>query len=172
MKPQLILAVADAQGNEVLAFPPTPRRRVVSEKTAALVAGMLREAVGGENGNTGKNANIPGYAVAGKTGTTQKIVNGKYSNEFYVASFSGFFPADNPRIVITVVIDGPTYYAERWIAKRDARGKVMRYPNGTMMMEKKRVRTRAYGGSVAAPVFREVAEKIIRWLEIPPSAAE
>lgn len=172
MKPQLVLSVADAQGNEVLTFPPAPRRRVVSEKTAALVAGMLREAVGGENGNTGKNANIPGYAVAGKTGTTQKIVNGKYSNEFYVASFSGFFPADNPRIVITVVIDGPTYYAERWIAKRDARGKVMRYPNGTMMMEKKRVRTRAYGGSVAAPVFREVAEKIIRWLEIPPSAAE
>ena len=55
-----------------------------------------------------------------------------------LTGLDGFdFPADNPRIVITVVIDGPTYYAERWIAKRDARGKVMRYPNGTMMMEKK-----------------------------------
>ena len=45
----------------------------------------------------------------------------------------------------------------------------MYYPNGTKMMEQKVVPTRAYGGTVAAPVFKEIAEKTIRWLEIPPS---
>ncbi len=167
MEPQVVSRIINEQnGGNAITFPPKQRRRVISEKTAKTVAGMLRDAC--EEG-TGKNAKIAGYNVAGKTGTTQKIVNGKYSTDFYVTSFSGFFPAENPKIVITVVVDGPTYYAERWIAKRDAAGKVMRYPNGTMMMEKKVLKTRAYGGTIAAPIFREVGEKIIRWLEIPPS---
>lgn len=168
MKPQLIAGIIDADGS-ALPFPPEERRRVVSEKTAKAVAGMLRDACAE---GTGKAAAVPGYSVAGKTGTTQKIVNGKYSNDFYVTSFSGFFPAENPRIVITVVIDGPVYYAERWVAKRDANGKALRYPNGSLMMEKKVVRTRAYGGSVAAPIFKEIAEKTIRWLEIPKPPAQ
>ena len=100
----------------------------------------------------------------------QKIKeSGGYHDDFYVVSFSGFFPAENPKIVITVVIDGPRYRAERWVVKRDARGRIMYYPNGTKMMEQKVVPTRAYGGTVAAPVFKEIAEKTIRWLEIPPS---
>lgn len=166
MEPQIVSRIIDADGS-ALAFPPTERRRVVSEKTAKGLAGMLRDAC---LSGTGKNALVPGYDVAGKTGTTQKIVNGKYSDTHYVASFSGFFPAEKPRIVITVVIDGPTHHEERWVARRDASGKPLRYPNGSLMMEKKLVRTRAYGGSVAAPVFKEIAEKTIRWLEIPPVA--
>ena len=136
------------------------------------MAAMLRGAVADipEKRNTGKNADISGYNVAGKTGTTQKIKeSGGYHDDFYVVSFSGFFPAENPKIVITVVIDGPRYRAERWVVKRDARGRIMYYPNGTKMMEQKVVPTRAYGGTVAAPVFKEIAEKTIRWLEIPPS---
>lgn len=166
MEPRLVSRIIDEQnGGKPMTFPPKIVRRVISEKTAKAVAGMLRDAC---REGTGKKADIPGYEVAGKTGTTQKIVDGKYSNDFYVTSFSGFFPAENPRIVITVVIDGPTYYAERWVAKRDAAGKVMFDRGGKMIMEKKVLKTRAFGGSVAAPIFREIAEKTIRWLEIPP----
>ncbi len=170
--PRIVDQLVDGQGKVVGTLPIAPPKRVISEKTAKLLAGMLRGAVANlpEKRNTGKNADIPGYNVAGKTGTTQKIKEtGGYYDDFYVVSFSGFFPAENPRIVITVVIDGPRYCAERWVAKRDGNGRVMRYPNGTMIMEKKVLPTRAYGGTVAAPVFKEVAEKIIRWLEIPKS---
>lgn len=170
--PRIVERLIDGQNKSVVALPSTTPKRVISEKTAKLLAGMLRGAVANipEKRNTGRNADIPGYNVAGKTGTTQKIKeSGGYYDDFYVVSFSGFFPAENPRIVITVVIDGPRYRAERWVAKRDGNGRVMRYPNGTMIMEKKVLPTRAYGGTVAAPVFKEVAEKIIRWLEIPKS---
>lgn len=167
MEPQIVQAVIDEEQKSTLPFPPTARRRVVSEKTAKLVAEMLRSVcVEG----TGKNADIPGYNVAGKTGTSQRIVNGKYSDDTYVTSFSGFFPAENPRIVITVVIDNPIYFAERWVAVRDENGKPVRRANGDLEMEKKVVRTRPYGSSVAAPIFKEVAEGTIRWLEIRPSA--
>lgn len=171
-QPRIVERFINEQNKTVLQFPSEPRRRVVSEKTAKLLAGMLRGAVADipEKRNTGKKADIPGYNVAGKTGTTQKIrESGGYYDDFYVVSFSGFFPAENPRIVITVVIDGPRYQAERWVVKRDGNGQVMYYPNGTKMMEKKLLPTRAYGGTVAAPLFREVAEKVIGWLEIPKS---
>lgn len=171
-EPRIVECLIDEDAQKTLVLPSKPRRRVISEKTAKKLAGMLRGAVADipEKRNTGKNADIPGYNVAGKTGTTQKIKeSGGYYDDFYVVSFSGFFPAENPKIVITVVIDGPRYRAKRWIAKRDANGRVMRYPNGTMIMEEKVVNTRAYGGTVAAPVFRDIAQKTIRWLEIPPS---
>jgi cell division protein FtsI/penicillin-binding protein 2 len=77
--------------------------------------------------------------VAGKTGTTQKIVDGSYSNQYHVASFSGFFPADRPQLVVTVVIDEPQL-------------------NGV-----------GYGGVIAAPAFRNIAEACIAYLGIRPS---
>ncbi len=170
MKPQVIRSVLDEKNRELISFAPEQKRRVISEKTAKLLASMLRDAVDPEFRNTGSKANIPGYEVAGKTGTTQKIINGKYSSDYHVVSFSGFFPASAPRIVITVVVDGPVYYAERWIAKRDANGRVLRNPDGSKQMEKKVLKTSAYAATVAAPIFREVAEKTIKWLEIPAVA--
>ena len=102
------------------------------------MAEMLRGVCSPEG--TAKVAMIPGYDVAGKTGTTSKILpSGGYSNSQHVASFSGFFPAKDPRVVITVVIDDP-------------KGKGI-----------------AYGGVYAAPVFRNLAEKTIKWLNIPPA---
>jgi cell division protein FtsI/penicillin-binding protein 2 len=77
--------------------------------------------------------------VAGKTGTTQKFVNGRYSSSHHVASFSGFFPVNDPKLAITVIIDEP-------------QGEGV-----------------GYGGKVSAPIFRDVAEKCIRWLDIPPA---
>lgn len=165
MKPQIIGKIIDENSGRSVAFPPEIKHRVVSRKTAAKVAEMLRAGV---VEGTGKKADIANYAVAGKTGTSQRLVNGKYSSDSYVTSFSGFFPANDPKIVITVVVDDPKYFAERWVAVRDASGRALRYPNGTLKMEKRVVKTRPYGSSVAAPVFKEVAEGAIRWLEIRP----
>ncbi|MCE2392398.1 MAG: penicillin-binding protein 2 [Proteobacteria bacterium] len=84
--------------------PPEPGKRVISEETARSVLEMMRAVV--ESG-TGRAAALPHHAVAGKTGTAQKVVDGRYSNESYVASFMGIVPVSNPRLVMVVVLDEP-----------------------------------------------------------------
>lgn len=79
-------------------------RRVISEETSALVRHTLESVVA--NG-TGKNAYIENYRVGGKTGTAQKVKDGKYMVGNYIVSFIGFMPADNPQIVLYVAIDNP-----------------------------------------------------------------
>jgi cell division protein FtsI (penicillin-binding protein 3) len=79
--------------------------RVISEKTARAVREML-ELAAGPNG-TAPQAQVPGYRVAGKTGTAHKPVNGQYVNK-YVSSFVGFAPVSNPRIIVAVMIDEPS----------------------------------------------------------------
>ena len=83
-----------------------PGRRVVSETVAAQVMTMLRDVVSAEGG-TGAAAAVPGYTVAGKTGTAAKPDAGGYSTSRYVASFAGVVPAKDPRLVILVSIDEP-----------------------------------------------------------------
>jgi cell division protein FtsI (penicillin-binding protein 3) len=78
-------------------------RRVLSEDTATMLTRMLASVV--ETG-TGVGAQIPGYQVAGKTGTARKLVDGRYVRR-YMASFVGFLPASDPRVVIVVSIDEP-----------------------------------------------------------------
>jgi cell division protein FtsI (penicillin-binding protein 3) len=78
--------------------------RVLSPETAAAMRKMLEMAVG--EGGTAPAARIAGYRVAGKTGTAQKLKNGQYVKE-YVASFAGFAPVSDPRLVIAVMIDEP-----------------------------------------------------------------
>jgi cell division protein FtsI/penicillin-binding protein 2 len=78
--------------------------RMLSEQTSRRVIEMMVDVV--ENG-TGRAAAIPGYRIAGKTGTAQKVIHGRYSDEHYVASFLGIAPADRPRLVVAVVIDEP-----------------------------------------------------------------
>ncbi|WP_448317668.1 peptidoglycan D,D-transpeptidase FtsI family protein [Streptomyces sp. CO7] len=85
-----------------------PRKtRVVSEKTARTLARMLESVVDDEEG-TGTRARIPGYRVAGKTGTANRVDprTGKYSG--YTSSFAGFAPADKPRVTVYCVIQNPT----------------------------------------------------------------
>lgn len=84
---------------------PPVGRRVLSEKTALQMRAML-ETVTSPDG-TAPKAQVPGYRVGGKTGTAYKIVGGRYVKK-YVASFVGFAPASNPRIIIAVMIDEPT----------------------------------------------------------------
>ncbi|MEU9623550.1 peptidoglycan D,D-transpeptidase FtsI family protein [Streptomyces sp. NPDC088251] len=89
------------------AAPAPDRSRVVSEKTAKTLAAMLESVVGDEEG-TGTKAKIPGYRVAGKTGTANRVdpVRGGYHG--YTASFAGFAPADNPQITVYCAIQNPT----------------------------------------------------------------
>lgn len=86
--------------------PPTSQREVLGEETAKAVQAMLVDAVSGEMG-TGALASVPGYSVAGKTGTARKpSPDGGYSDR-YVATFAGFAPADDPQIVVAVMVDEP-----------------------------------------------------------------
>ena len=137
MEPLIAERVFDAAGNNIVRFSPKAKRRVVSTEVAQTVADMLVDVVGKDG--TARKAAIDNYSVAGKTGTTQKIVNGKYSRQHHVASFSGFFPANKPALVITVVVDEP------------------------------QLKGVGYGGSVSAPAFRNIAEACIAYLGIRPS---
>ena len=140
MQPQLVLRIEDPKTRlPVLNYPPRSKGRAITSGTAATVATLLRGVCG--KGGTAPIADIPDYEVAGKTGTTQKIINGKYSTSHHVASFSGFFPVNDPKLAITVIIDEP-------------------HGEGV-----------AYGGKVSAPIFREVALECIKWLNIPKATA-
>ena len=130
--------VFDQKGKTVVPFNPKPVRRVVSSSVAKTLSEMLVSVVSTEG--TARQARLDGFAVAGKTGTTQKIIDGRYSNRHHVASFVGYFPAEDPSVVITVVVDEPKM-------KKGLLG---------------------YGGSVAAPSFRRVGERIIGYLGLEP----
>ncbi len=126
LQPYIVKSIKDARGNVVEEFSKTKIRTVISEKTSKRIIEMMKDVV--ENG-TGKEAQLPTIQVAGKTGTTQRLVNHKYSNKDYNSSFVGFFPADNPKYISLIVVKSP---------------KIGRY-----------------GGRVAAPIFREVAARIV-----------
>ena len=87
-----------------LSAPPVGQR-VVTEKTAREMRAMLETATGPEG--TAPKAQVPGYRVAGKTGTAYKVIGGRYVSK-YVSSFVGFAPASDPRIIIAVMIDEPS----------------------------------------------------------------
>jgi cell division protein FtsI/penicillin-binding protein 2 len=141
LRPQIVQEIRDASGEVVCRFDRSEVRRAVSEKTAKTVARLLA-AVASKEGNAIAAA-IPGYEVAGKTGTAQKIIDGHYSTQHHVASFVGFFPASNPQVAISVIIDDA-----------DARA-----PGGT-----------AFGAKVAAPSFKHIGEQLIPYLSITPPA--
>jgi cell division protein FtsI (penicillin-binding protein 3) len=85
---------------------PSPARRVVSEKTATEVSRMLEGVLGA--GGTAEEAQVPGYKLAGKTGTAEKPDEfGGYSKTKFVASFIGYAPARNPRLLVAVMVDEP-----------------------------------------------------------------
>jgi cell division protein FtsI (penicillin-binding protein 3) len=82
-------------------------RRVLSARTSAQLRGMLEGVL--EPGGTASSVSVPGYVLAGKTGTAQKVENGTYSDTRYVASFVGFAPAQRPKLLVAVVVDEPLY---------------------------------------------------------------
>ncbi len=125
-KPELVKQEFDHNGTVVFQNNPKAVRRVISQKTSDMIKSFM---VGVVEHGTGKYAQIKNMIVGGKTGTSQKLINGSYSKMNYNSSFIGFFPAENPKIVCFVLVNSP---------------KIGRY-----------------GGSVAAPIFKDVAERII-----------
>ena len=141
LEPLLVKRVADSTG-VILETPTTRvRRMAVPPSVSKLMSEMLVSVTEGEG--TGVEAQIPGFRVAGKTATAQKIdpETGKYTDTKYIASFVGFVPAEKPRLVIVVAIDEPMA--------------------GTYA-----------GGSVAAPVFRRIGEMGLRYLGVTPNNLE
>jgi cell division protein FtsI (penicillin-binding protein 3) len=115
---------------------PDPGQRVISRSTASELREMLEGVL--EPGGTAAAVEVPGYTLAGKTGTAEKVdpETGTYSETEFVASFVGFAPAENPQLLVAVVVDNP---------KGDY-----------------------YGGTVAAPAFGEIARFALPYLGIAP----
>lgn len=112
LKPQIVKEVRDAEGNLVSSLQPEKVRQVISEDTASTMLEVLQTVV---TDGSGFKAAIPGYKIAGKTGTAQKAENGVYVSGRHVASFIGIAPADDPELVCLVVVDEPTgvYYGSQ-----------------------------------------------------------
>lgn len=143
MQPRIVQKVTDQYGSTIKYFPLQEERRVVGVEVAREMRQMLAAVVG--KGGTAARAQIDGVPAAGKTGTAQKAENGGWSSDRWLASFAGFFPVENPRVVVVVMIDEP-------------KGAVH------------------YGGLIAAPVFKAIAEASLDYLgverELPPPSDE
>ncbi|MEL1234217.1 MAG: penicillin-binding protein 2, partial [Candidatus Neomarinimicrobiota bacterium] len=105
LKPRIVQQIMDESGNIIHSEEPVVLRKIADESTIKSVKDMLRGVV---VKGTGKNADIPGWKVAGKTGTAQKWKNGKYSNNDFISNFIGFFPADNPQLLALIMLDEPS----------------------------------------------------------------
>ncbi len=104
-KPYIVKSINEPETNTVIKEnKKTVVRKVISEETSKKVRYALESVV--SNG-TGRTAYIDGYRVGGKTGTAQKVKDGRYLDNNYILSFIGFLPADNPQIVVYVAIDNP-----------------------------------------------------------------
>nr|WP_233168164.1 stage V sporulation protein D [Paenibacillus roseus] len=91
-------------GETVEEIKPNLVRKVISEETSKQVREALESVVAK---GTGRNAFIDGYRVGGKTGTAQKVINGRYSASEHIVSFIGFAPADDPQLIVYVAVDNP-----------------------------------------------------------------
>jgi cell division protein FtsI (penicillin-binding protein 3) len=138
MRPFVVSRIAPADGTPAVDINPRALRQVVSPEITRQVTAMLERVV--QKGGTAEAGAVPGYRVAGKTGTAQKVdpVSGTYSRDKRFSSFVGYLPAQAPRAVIGVFLDEP-------------KGEV-------------------YGGMIAAPIFREIALGTMQELGVPPDA--
>lgn len=139
MRPMLVDRLEDRDHIVRAKYSPQRVRQVISEAAAEQMVTALKTVVSPEG--TGAKAIIAHYTAAGKTGTAQKSGGpAGYLPGKYYASFIGFFPADNPQVCISVVMDDPKHGY--------------------------------YGGQIAAPVFKQIAEKVANYLNIRPEDGE
>lgn len=108
MKPRIVKELVDGDGKVVHRFEETVVRQVVSEKTSEEIRRIMESVV---SEGSGKSAYIPGYRVGGKTGTAQKVVDGRYAQGIYVSSFIGIAPADDPKLAVLAIVDEPGGYS-------------------------------------------------------------
>ncbi len=112
MQPYIIKKITNYKGKVIQKNKPTKIRKVISPATAELMKVLLIKVV--ESG-TGIQAKVQGYSTAGKTGTSEKFLQGKYSEKEHTVSFAGFVPAEKPKYTILVILDNPktTTYASQ-----------------------------------------------------------
>jgi len=136
MKPYIVKQIIGSDGNIIRENEPEVVNRVLSYDTSVQMTRIMERVV--EEG-TGKRAAIPGFKVAGKTGTAQipDTVHGGYYHNRYIASFIGFTPSDDPKIAMVIVVEAP--------------------------------KKLTHGGSVAAPIFKQIAEKVLFYLGASPN---
>jgi stage V sporulation protein D (sporulation-specific penicillin-binding protein) len=153
MQPRLVKALEFDDGSEYIyeEIKPVTVRRVISEENSALMREILESVV---NKGSGKNAYIPGYRVAGKTGTAQKYSeSGGIKQDAVIASFIGFAPADNPQVVVLFMVDEPQVAVDF--------GSVVAAPYVKMILED----TLNYMG--VEPVFDENTKQETREVIVP-----
>jgi cell division protein FtsI/penicillin-binding protein 2 len=139
LTPRIVKSVTTAEGKTITTLSPVVLRQVISPQTAKQIGTALRGVV--SDRGTAAAAAVPGFTIAGKTGTAQKVnPNGGYEHGKYVVSFSGYLPADHPEFVGLVVLD------EAQTSKPELN----------------------YGGLVAGPIFARIAEKAARYLDLEP----
>ena len=140
--PYLVEEITDQDGNVVSKHDSTPIRQVVSEETSALVRDIMEYEV---TSGTGKNGQVAGYRIGGKTGTSEKVAQDAAGGaKEYIVSFIGFAPADDPQIVILVLLDTPSSSTGIYIS----------------------------GGQMAAPTVGKMMADILPYLGVEPSYSE
>lgn len=105
MEPRFVKAYTDNQGNVTEEIKPTKVKQVISEETSKKMMEIVESVV---SQGSGKAAYIPGYRIGGKTGTAQKVIDGRYAQGKYICSFIGIAPTDDPQIVVLAIVDEPT----------------------------------------------------------------
>jgi cell division protein FtsI/penicillin-binding protein 2 len=140
LKPRIVTSLVANDGTVIESFPPEIVARVIQPDVARQMREALAKATG--EGGTGKLARVPGYVVAGKTGTARKHKeNGRgYHDNRYTVSFAGMMPAENPAFVGIVVIDDP-----------------------------RTTKVKRYGGTIAAPAFGRIATRAAAYLNLQPT---
>jgi cell division protein FtsI (penicillin-binding protein 3) len=139
LTPRIVKSITTADGKTVSSFSPVILRQVISPQTAKQIGNALRGVV--SDRGTAAAAAVPGFTIAGKTGTAQKVdPKGGYERGKYVVSFTGYLPADHPEFVGLVVLD------DAQTSKPELN----------------------YGGLVAGPIFSRIAEKAARYLDLEP----
>ena len=137
--PRIVKSIATDEGKTISSLSPVVLRQVISPQTARQIGDALRGVV--SDRGTAAAAVVPGFTIAGKTGTAQKVdPKGGYEKGKYVVSFSGYLPADHPEFVGLVVLD------DAHTSKPELN----------------------YGGLVSGPIFSRIAEKAARYLDLQP----
>ena len=106
MKPRLVSQIVNNNGKSVYREEPEVLRKISEPGVMKDLTAMLIRVV---DTGTGTSARIPGWSIAGKTGTAEKFIDGEYSTSKYISNFAGFFPAENPQIVGVIVLNEPRY---------------------------------------------------------------
>jgi len=144
LQPHIVKSISDPNTGDKTVTEPKVVRQVISPETSRQVGEYLETVVSDQKIGTGKAAYTPGYRIAGKTGTAQKVTKDEktgYAKNKYVVSFIGYAPVENPKIVLYVVVDEPQI-------------------------------DNAGGGAVAGPIFKDIMVKSLKKLGIEPELDE